>query len=546
MKKLFSSKIYFRRPPLEDYLTTYNNLLADILIENFSIKYLSSLTINRYEQETHLYQRVEQYIQIRKILTNDNNISIVLQNEDVFLYDMLINEFPNRIYGHKKNTFSTQIKFIYKIILSFIYYQIVAMVCSLIPRKINEYDYIFRTYFDDRNIGPPLREEYLGPLVDDLSKNNKVICVFSLLGTSRYLIKYLACRKTGSFSATLIESFLTPTSVAKAHINFLKSKIILQKKIIYKGVNITPLIQKSLDNEYINRRGLHVFLEYEAAKKVVQLKARKLFMPFENQPWEKVYRIIRDKYNPGLKLAAHQHSSVSLKLLHQFPPINEKKLPVYPDEIFTNGKIFKRLFAEKAHYPSKLLEGAALRMYKHQLNNKFTIKERNNSLSKNIVYAFSYDVSNYSKIVKTLIDVFANSKVTIFLKFHPDYTIDYILSKLDFELPSNFIVATKYSWEEIYNIVDAVLFDDNSIGIEGLINGKNTFYVQLVDPIYYTDRNFYIDRDIIHDESDLITLKEKIENGTYQLEFDRDKIQHYIHFYFTPYIPEIHIPLFTQ
>ena len=68
MKKLFSSKIDFKRPPLEDYLTTYNNLLADILIENFSMKYLSSLTINRYEQETHLYQKVEQYIQIRKIL----------------------------------------------------------------------------------------------------------------------------------------------------------------------------------------------------------------------------------------------------------------------------------------------------------------------------------------------------------------------------------------------------------------------------------------------------------------------------------------------
>ena len=64
------------------------------------------------------------------------------------------------------------------------------------------------------------------------------------------------------------------------------------------------------------------------------------------------------------------------------------------------------------------------------------------------------------------------------------------MKELSISLPNNFILAKSISWDTLYKQSDLILYDDNSIGIEGLIYGIKTFYLNIAEPIYNCNRMF--------------------------------------------------------
>lgn len=494
MGHISSEEFNYKRPPLEDYLEEYNKLLAAILYKHYpSLEYIASATLNRLESQTHFYEKVEKYIQLREALSSDDRLTVSLEGDARFFYEELVSEFgPDRVHGkpHPKRRYM----FFFKLIGNFIYTLILSVYGILSVKRKPRYAAVVRSYFDYRcrDSSGQLREEYFGPFFNDLKDNKTILVIFKLIHRSD-LIRYIKLSRKSDFDNCILESMLTPGTVLNIFANYLLSRIKIDSPCIYKGTDITALLQRSLDEDYWSLRGIGVYVEYEAARKVMEHKPDYLFYPFENQSWEKVYPLVKHN-NGGIKpcLIGFQHTGLSYKLLSYFPTEIDSKMPLFPDKLFTVGKILAQLLRTKAHYPCEIIEGAALRH--HNLSNKgrFSVRRNNeNDLLHGIAYAFSYDVSKYKSIIKALLEVFGDSDIRIYLKIHPDYREKDIVKRLKLSLPGNFILAQRRPWSEIYSKVDFVFYDDNSVGLEAIINGVRSFLFDVGEPIYNCDRLYY-------------------------------------------------------
>lgn len=544
-----SDEICYTKPALEDFLTEYNNLLASILVKNqHSLKFVASATIDRLEAQTHFFEKIQKYIQMRTLLAKDPSLVIELIPEDYFLYRHLYKEFNGRIKKAKnvskvdikeivkKKWLIREILFITRLTIIFLKTLLFSIA---VPQPKTKYQSIVRTYFDYRckDKQGELREEYFGPFIVDLVKEFKTLMVYKILHPKiKELKEYLKLRRTANFESCLLESFLNPVSIVRAFILCLLSRIRLKDSFVYAGADITGLLQQSLDEDYFSGNSLGVYLEYEAAKMILGSNPERLLMPYENQCWGKVYPFIKSQSaNIRTSIIGFQHSGFSFKVLNYFPSRIEKDLPLFPDKIVTVGNITKRTLEDKANYPSAIVEGAALRQANLVNSGSFHIASRQENLTSKIAYAFSYDVSKYKNIIKVLTRVFKNSSIYIYLKIHPDYNEKKIIGELGTDLPQNFCLAQEISWNNIYEEVDCILYDDNSIGLEGMINGVKTFMLD-IEPFYDCNRIFYFnERQTELDINGLFKLKQALEEKTFLKGLDINRISPYISSYYNVY-----------
>lgn len=534
MRQIRSDQIEYTKPPVEEYLREYNDLLASFLVRHFpSFKYLASSTLNRLEGQTHFFEKVEKYLQIRDVLSNDAELVIRLIDNDVFLYEILEHEFGERVMSDQEETIRKW-QFAVKYMLHFGYNFVLSIFCWLLVKTNKKYDYVIRSYFDFRNVGNKLREEYFGPFADDLAEDYSTLIIYKLIHRND-LFQYLRIRNTASFDTCLLESFLRPWTVIKVFLRCLASYITLDQRIFYKGYDITLLLQKSLDDDYYSMRGLGVYLEYEAAKRIFDLIPKRIMFPYENQTWEKVYPLVRNKVKDKVSILGFQHTGVSYKLLNYFPSSIEMHLPVFPDKIVTVGNILKQILKDRAYYPCEIVAGAALRHTKFIEHGRFPIKSQDSIIKWKIVYAFSYDVAKYRAIIGILKEVFAESDIVIYLKFHPDYNEEEIIGLLGCALPANFVPAQSIPWDDIYRTIDLILYDDNSIGLEGMINGVKTLMVDIGEPIYNCERLFYFTSwKTVVDKDGLLQIRKELEDGTFIKEFP-EEVSDYVNQYYKAY-----------
>ncbi|ABE52505.1 hypothetical protein [Methanococcoides burtonii] len=547
MKTISSNRIQYKKPHLDEYLGDYNDKLATILVNNFSLKYLSSATINRLEAQTKFYELLEKYIQICEMLDSDKEFCVNISKEDQILYSILKKQYGQRITGKGTHYFlKLKLLFLPRLIHSFSTILFSSIVSRFKQIDEKKYDSIIRTYFDYRSVDENghLKDQYFGELINDLKKSSKLLIVYKML-RCKDLLKFIKMKSYG-FDAVALEYFLNIITISRAFIYFLQSNIELKDDLKYRGHDCSKLLQLFLNEDYLTLKGLGVFIEKEVAIKMFDLHPRNILLPYENQTWEKIYPYMKNILHQDAKITGYQHTGVSYKLLNYFPSKVEKHLFVFPDKLVTVGAIIKNLLQEQANYPSEIVVGGALRFSKHfSKYGDIEVKCPDKVINKKIVYAFSYDITKYTKIIDMLTDIFGNTEIVVLLKFHPDYVEEDILKSFKDRLPNNFVASGTKSWIEIFQIVDLVLYDDNSIAFEGIIHGVKTFSIADTEQIYDITRKFGFDswKENVN-EKDLIVIKDQLINGNFDKMFDVTDIHSYINMYFTKYNTEDHFNTF--
>lgn len=533
-----SDDVDYEKPKIDEYLEDYNVLLANILKKNIgSLKYLTSSTINRLEQQTHLYENIEKAIQIIKILNSETNDNLCISKNDKKLYWPLKRKYGRRIKGCKYDIRSLRFVFIFRIIYLFTINFIYMFVGKINFRPQKKYKYIIRSYFNIGNMrySENFKDVYFGELIDDIKKDASLLLIFKILHW-RDIKKYLNVRKKMDHDTCIREYFLSPYTLIKAFITFFHSRIRIKGDLYFKGIDISELVQDSFDEDYYLLRGLTAYLEYFIAQKIIELNPERLLYPFENQTWEKMYPYMKNKKNSKTIIVGFQHSGFSLKVLNYFPSRVEKDLPIFPDKILTVGNIFKDIMKEKAHYPSELMVGGALRHGRYFNGSEIKMTDPVEEVYGRIAYAFSYERKKYNPIIEILTDIFGDTEIEVFLKYHPMYNRRTISKIVRCELPDNFIPAGDMDWEDIFPLVDCILYDDNSIGVEGLIKGVKTFMLDEEEPIYNNERLFKFTEWYPNiDKKGLMELKDKLINRQFDKSYNVENVRSYLLQYYTPY-----------
>ncbi len=536
-----STAIAFERPAETFFLDEYNDLLAKRLVENFDdTSYRASAVFNRAEAQTHLFERIERYRQIHQLAAKGQ--VVVLEAGDQDFYSELHRDFPGRVRLSRAPVAGAQSKlqFFRILFLLFLVSSLIAVVAWVRRRLQGTYDLVIRSYFDYRCIDArgAFREEYFGRLVPDAATENRTLVIYRLIHY-RDVLRFFKVRANGQWDTSLAEGLAGLFGVVRAYGRFLLSgPIRLSVPMRYRGLDVTKLVQKALVKDFRALGPLTYFVEEEVATKIFgRLKPRVVLLPFENLPWEKAHCRIRTMMRASTKVIGFQHTGLSLKLLNYFPSKLEAKLPQFPDRILTVGETLKQLLLKKAHYSSDILVGCALRHDKWFEGEALKFLKADPTAKMALAYAFSYDQGKYRAIFDALISTLGDSGIKVYLKIHPLYDENELVRRFGVHLPSNFVLAQKLAWSDLYRQIDVVLYDDNSIALEGILNGVKTLQLDVGEPIYNCDRmfDFKVWNPIVS-VAGLTDLRRELEGGQFAKAYDEPAAQTYVRNYLAPYV----------
>jgi hypothetical protein len=481
---------------LKNYFCDYNILLSNARLENFDkISSIASPTLNKQETVTFLYQRVLKHIK-----------------------------------GERERNIKSHSWFKFYIRLFYRFYQLSRISLIHKVREIPLNCIFFRTWIVPRTVQDNnVKDDYFRDLIKDLEKKNEVIIAFQPLSFDKALRKFEKLKKPSNYIIPI--GFLNINDILKVIIKYLlfgRSK--LKKKYYFKKVEISKLINDSLDNDFFNFHSFQFFLDYEIARKLKKFQISKFFYIYENQAWEKAYIMNLEKKHT--KIIGYQSSGFSFRFLNFFPSKLDSKNNLFPHKIITVGDVFTKTLTDYGCYPIPIETFGALRFNSHNSkNNKFIVSKPETRIFKRILYAFSVHFWQYEIILRDLVEIFKNDEIEVHLKFHPMYQKTHKM----INLPPNFKVWSSSNNFELKEKYDVVLFNDNSFGIESLIAGVMSFEY-LIDQ-YYDEKRLFDFRlyDPILNKKSLLILRDKILNNTLRKSISKSKLEEYINNIYTVY-----------
>jgi hypothetical protein len=140
--------------------------------------------------------------------------------------------------------------------------------------------------------------------------------------------------------------------------------------------------------------------------------------------------------------------------------------------------------------------------------------------------------SKYSPIIEILKKFFDHDSLEIHLRFHPQY--DFYSLEKNFDIPKNFKIINQVDVENLRFNYDFVLFNDNSFGIESLMQGVKSFQFFLDDK-YLGDRFFYFNEwNTKLDPKNIKEFSYNLINKKIDKTFDTGHIKDYINNMYTP------------
>lgn len=500
---IFDSREVSCGETFKEDLFAYNELLGNVVADNAQKKeYLISPTLTRIEGVTLFYDKVHKFTHFLKA-TRSSEKNVRIKNIDYKLAKALIRRLGQEGFTVKRPSgklFLNDVFMLAQFVLRILVlpaFEVLFLVLSKAMLKApvrEEFDCALATYYDFKSgAGGAHKDKYFQPLLEHMVKQGKSVIVFNRLlhgnnpSVFYRFLKEIAAGGT-SYENTLYNRFLSPWDVLKALGMGLFLKPRLGRPLQFSGEDISHLTRLSLADDYRRFWWFYNYLEYFFMKKVLSgYKIGRLFYPYENYPWEKLFVRAKHEAKSQTRFVGFQHSSTSLKPLNFFPSKREQDLPVYPEKILTVGRVLRDVMRELGHYPEgRIEEGCALL---HRALFEPAEAPLRTGFSRKVAFAFSFDITIYDNIVENLVQVFQGLDLTVYLKLHPLAVGGGV--SFNTELPENFVIATNIPWDQLLREADILLYDDNSLGIEALRYNISVGAFQLTGQAYDTDRLFH-------------------------------------------------------
>ena len=483
---------------LKDFLVEYNEVLSKAVLEHKGkFAALASPTLNKQEVVTFLYEDVIKYI---------NAPSDTVKKEKVFI-----------LY----------LKFIARLI--FLLLHLLRDSRRFRIHSLPKGCLYIRTWLVPRSIKNGIvKDDYFRQLIGDLHKSHNIVVGFQSLGYGRLLNEFLKAKKPPNYIIPI--GLLSSVDILCIFFEYITTaKIQLKNDYLFKGKNINEIINNSLNSDYYNLHSFQAYLELYIAKKIKKYKPEIFLYMFENQAWENAYLSVFK--NVAIKTIGYQSSGFSFRFLNFFPTKLDSQISLFPDKLLTVGDLYTKILKDYAHYPIPIQTFAALRFDYPSSNSKYLIEEPIKKIHNRILYAFAVHRYQYEKIINDLVDVFGNTDIEVYLKFHPLYNE----KTINVKLPNNFKIIKLIQMNLLRDTYDIVLFNDSSFGVEALMAGVKSFEYE-IESVYDETRmfqfNLYINK---LKKDDLNAIKESISNGTIKKKFSVKNAKEYVNNFYKVY-----------
>lgn len=389
---------------------------------------------------------------------------------------------------------------------------------------------IFRTWLVPRSVTTSrLVDDFFRELPEHLSAFENIVISYNSTDVG-LLTKFGKIQKAEN--QVVGYGFLTLVDVVSLFLSFTFTALIqARKRYQLGGVDVTVYINRSLLLDYLGLRSFEAYAEWFKCERLVKLKIKAFVYVFENQSWEKV--CCASLRGRNIRLIAYQSSGFSPIFLNFFPTEEDARRQPMPDVILTVGDHFRRYLVEHGHYAVPVKTFAALRFSYPSTDGKYLVQVPNPCIVGRILYAFPVHIEQYAEIINDLIGVFRDSGIAVDLKLHPLYRL--ADAKVVSELPNNFRIVTQVDMAGLRNTYDCVLFNDNSFGIEALLQGVRSYQYSR-DGSFADDRFMYFRLwPVNYGLGDIKALKQALQSGEYEKAFDVEAVAEYVNGMYRPY-----------
>ena len=478
----------------------YSRLVSDAYVECHSkFAALASPTFSKQESVSFLYQTIEKK-------ADPNDISVPLPWKDLMLF------IPRLTW------------MFVRVMYAALYFKVYS---------IPENSILFRSWLVPRSFAKGrVVDEYFRELIDDVAQSERVIVSYTTVIPG--LLRQFG-RVNHDEKQIISYGFLSGMDVCRLFVDYLATAFIqVKKRYFIDGLDVTSYINRSLLLDYIGFRSFEAYAEKYKCNRLLDYNVKAFVYVYENQSWEKVCCDVLGRQ--GVRMIGYQSSGLSSTYLNFFPNSIDQQFFPMPERILTVGGLFRDYLMQNGVYSIPLEKFAALRFSYPVDKGKYIVSPFNQNIEKRVLYAFSVRIEQYMPIIEDLISVFGDGEVEVDLKLHPLYSMDDL--KLSSRLPGNFHVVLNVDVGNINDRYDCVLFNDNSFGIEALINGVKSYQ-------YNRNGRFEDDRFIYFDlwKTDyaldgLYELKDMICLAQYDKSFDLQKVSDYINWMYSPYTNE--------
>jgi hypothetical protein len=325
---------------------------------------------------------------------------------------------------------------------------------------------------------------------------------------------------------------LGATDIVKLFWDYIGSALIKSKnEYVLNGQDISAHINHSLLLDYLGLRSFEAYVEKYKCQKLVQHKIAAFIYVFENQSWEKVCCSIFRQH--GIQLIAYQSSGFSPIFLNFFPTKEDALYQPMPDILLTVGNQFRRYLIDHGSYAIPIESFAALRFSYPIIDEQYIVSPPNPKILGRILYAFPVHLDQYAHTINDLIQVFKDSGIQVDLKLHPLHKMSDIHNVS--EVPDNFHFVNDICMDSLRETYDCVLFNDNSFGIEALIQGVKSYQYSR-DGSFTDDRYLYFNLwNVNYQIADLYQLKDSINSQTLEKLFELKSVSNYLNNMYRPY-----------
>lgn len=448
------------------------------------IRYLVSASLCRMEAQTHLFDYMYKYVHILNLLEKDPSLTI--ENAPP-----LIEEALDRGANFTYKLRLSKVVYLFKIFAHSLYILCFAWLYRFFVGKWKAQSrYLFLCYYDYRCKKPDGNyvDSYFAPLqaqMKDMGEKYDVISFIvgkkSFSNMWQHIKDFKVMRK--ELNIVPVEALVTFQDVYGTFAHCLKHWFRFKGPLIYKNRDVSKVLDLAIREDFCLRNNWYFsYMIKELSPLIFHAHYRRIYYPYENHPWERVLNHVKNDLSSKTHTYAYQHTSFSLKLLNHFPTKDQKQS--LPDKILTVGTVLRDFLLEYGSFSKTSVHSAcALRHgYLHDTKEAKTLDG-----VKKIAFAFSSDGFTYPKILKSLVQFFTNTEWKVYLKAHPLFKGSDIIPK---DLPANFINAESVPWNELFQSIDALLYHDNSLGIESFAYGIPSFEYGITGDVYDCFRLF--------------------------------------------------------
>ncbi|MEW6530055.1 MAG: hypothetical protein AB1473_04405 [Thermodesulfobacteriota bacterium] len=264
----------------------------------------------------------------------------------------------------------------------------------------------------------------------------------------------------------------------------------IRSKFILQGLDLTPLLVSETLAERAKTREMLAMQWYYVARFLARqgFAPRVVIIPFENQPWEKAFRVGAREFLTDTRILSYMHGPFAPLWLPLSMSGHDASRKLISGPIIVPGPVWARLMAEQGYPQEQVQVGPAFR-FSHLFTHKDDVRHFESTGIRDrasILVAGSHSAQDTLELLCKVFEALGDFRgMEVVIKFHPDIgetrgreLLDSVVALLGRErVPRHFTVIDRPIGELLQSA--AVLIDmGTSVSLEALALGVHVVHVQ--------------------------------------------------------------------